>query len=313
MGKSVLNLMEDRRNAVEPFRMGLDFGTRYRDGGWGQGLTMLTCFMNMAPLLDAEDRPRALYQGLSAVARDTAGRPPRFPVRPLPGRAPDAETLKRWFRQFVEVRDADGAERCIVSAVQGGAAPAAVADMLFAAVTDHRYIDVGHPLDFTNKALEALDATNWDNAALVLTSLVRGYAMAGRMEESNAWRHPIDLVAMLETAFEKLPTLWHAPDRPVPRIEEAGGTHLARDAAGRRSAGDRRRTAGGTRSAATAAEAIAQTVAYAAALRIARFHTSNEFGDWDTALHTFTFANAVHQGMRRARRPNCCAASLTRR
>jgi nitrite reductase/ring-hydroxylating ferredoxin subunit len=299
LGKSVLELLEDRRNVVEPFRIGLDFGTRYRDGGWGQGLTMLTCFMNMAPLLDAEDRPRALYQGLSAVARDTAGRPPRFPVRPLPGRAPDAETLKRWFRQFVEVRDADGAERCIVSAVQGGVAPATVADMLFAAVTDHRYIDVGHPLDFTNKALEALDATNWDNAALVLTSLVRGYAMAGRMEESNAWRHPIDLVAMLETAFEKLPTLWHAPqsartgnsapisvetvlgDDPQAIIDEL----LAAFGAG------------------CSPEMVAQTVSYAAALRIARFHTSNEFGDWDTALHTFTFANAVHQGMRRAPSP----------
>src|SRR5207247_6355258 len=44
-------------------------------------------------------------------------------------------------------------------------------------------------------------------------------------------------------------------------------------------------------------------VAYAAALRIARFHTSNEFGDWDRALHTFTFANAVHQGLRRTRSP----------
>jgi hypothetical protein len=45
---------------------------------------------------------------------------------------------------------------------------------------------------------------------------------------------------------------------------------------------------------------IAGAVAYAAALRIAQFPTSNEFGDWDTALHTFTFANAVHQGLRRA-------------
>jgi hypothetical protein len=34
-------------------------------------------------------------------------------------------------------------------------------------------------------------------------------------------------------------------------------------------------------------------VAYAAALRMP-IHTSNEFGDWDTALHTLT-ANAVHQ------------------
>ena len=32
---------------------------------------------------------------------------------------------------------------------------------------------------------------------------------------------------------------------------------------------------------------------------MARFHTSNEFGDWDTALHTFTFANAVESGLRR--------------
>jgi hypothetical protein len=40
-------------------------------------------------------------------------------------------------------------------------------------------------------------------------------------------------------------------------------------------------------------------VAYAAALRMARFHTANEFGDWDTVLHTFTFANALHRAVRR--------------
>ena len=44
---------------------------------------------------------------------------------------------------------------------------------------------------------------------------------------------------------------------------------------------------------------LAGVVAYAAARRIAHFHTSNEFNDWDTALHTFTFANAVHQGLQR--------------
>ena len=51
------------------------------------------------------------------------------------------------------------------------------------------------------------------------------------------------------------------------------------------------------------AEALAGAVSYAAALRIARFPTSNEFGDWDTALHTFTFANAVQQGLRRSPSP----------
>jgi hypothetical protein len=50
-------------------------------------------------------------------------------------------------------------------------------------------------------------------------------------------------------------------------------------------------------------EEVAGAVAYAAALRIARFPTTNEFGDWDTALHTFTFANAVYQGLRRSPSP----------
>ncbi|MDQ3876557.1 MAG: Rieske (2Fe-2S) protein, partial [Actinomycetota bacterium] len=53
------------------------------------------------------------------------------------------------------------------------------------------------------------------------------------------------------------------------------------------------------RSGATAVD-VASVVSGAAALRIARFPTSNEFSDWDTALHSFTFANAVEQGLRRA-------------
>src|SRR2546430_1450099 len=80
--------------------------------------------------------------------------------------------------------------------------------MVFAAATDHRFLDVGHTLDFTNKALEALDIVSWDNKEIiesVLSSLVSGYANAERMEESNAWRHPIDLIAILEDAFNKFP------------------------------------------------------------------------------------------------------------
>src|SRR5262249_5113202 len=50
-------------------------------------------------------------------------------------------------------------------------------------------------------------------------------------------------------------------------------------------------------------EALAQTVVYAAILRVVQFHTSNEFGDWNTVHHTFTFANAVHQAMRRSPSP----------
>jgi hypothetical protein len=46
-------------------------------------------------------------------------------------------------------------------------------------------------------------------------------------------------------------------------------------------------------------EELAVLVGYIAALRIAQFPISNEYSDWDTALHTFTFANAVQQAIRR--------------
>ncbi len=73
IGKAVLTLMEGTEDGIEPFRAGLEFGVTYRSAGWGQGLTILACMMNLLPHLEDEDKPRALYQGLSAVANDTAG------------------------------------------------------------------------------------------------------------------------------------------------------------------------------------------------------------------------------------------------
>ncbi len=296
LAKSAIGLLGGGEDPAEPFRTGLDFGARYRRRGWGQGLTMHTCMMNLLPHLSPEDRPRALYHGLSAVARDSAGEAPRFALRPLPSGTANLATLKLWFRRFVEVRDAEGAERCIVSAVRTGTDHTQMADMLFSAATDHRYLDVGHVLDFTNKAFAALDVAGWSYAEPVLASLAGGYAGATRMEESNSWRNPVDLVEILEDAFEQLPEAlesgrglrgsWEG-------LEDLAPVLLGEDA---KTIADALLEAlrGGA-----SEENVAGAVAYAAALRVAHFPTTNEFGDWDTALHTFTFANAVHQGLRR--------------
>ena len=50
-------------------------------------------------------------------------------------------------------------------------------------------------------------------------------------------------------------------------------------------------------------EQLARAVAYAAALRIVRFHTQNDHGDWNVVHHAFTAANALHQSMVRAPSP----------
>jgi nitrite reductase/ring-hydroxylating ferredoxin subunit len=300
MAKAVIALLGGDGGAAAPFRIGLEFGTRYRQSGWGPGLTIHTCMMNLLPYLDATDRPRALYHGLSAVARDCEGMPPRFVLRPLPGGTTDLEVLKRWFRQFIEVRDAEGAERCVVSAVRAGANDRQMGDLLFTAATDHRYIQIGHVCDFTNKALEALDHAGWDHAETVLASLVSGFASADRMEESNEWRHPVDLIAILERAFEEIPAALDAGQaRPA---TASGHDTLEPVLLGDDPQAITDALLGALREGMPSVR-LAAAVAGAAALRIARFPQSNEFGDWDTALHTFTFANAVHQGLRRAPSP----------
>jgi nitrite reductase/ring-hydroxylating ferredoxin subunit len=300
VAKSAIGLLGTGEDPADPFRAGLEFGTRYRRAGWGQGLTIHTCMTNLLPLLAPEDRPRAFYHGLTAVSRDSAGQPPRFGLRPLPTETVDLPTLKGWFRRFVEVRDAEGAERCIVSAVRAGADHALMADMLFSAATDHRYLDLGHVLDFTNKAFEALDVAGWSHAEVVLSSLVEGYVDARRMEESNSWRNPVDLVEILENAFEDLPTaLVEGRDR---RGRWEGHEELAAVLLEEEPKDVAEALLEALRGGASEQE-LAGAVSYAAALRIVRFPTTNEFGDWDTALHTFTFSNAVHQGLRRTPSP----------
>ena len=297
IAKSILTLNSERTLSSDLFRKGLEYGARYRQEGWGPGLTILTCMMNLAPYSIREDRLRGRYHGLSAVAGDCFRQPPRFAVSPLPhvqSHAADMMTLKRWFRHFIEVRDADGAERCLVTAIRAGTEPHIIADMLFSAATDHRYLDSGHVLDFTNKAFEALDIAGWDLAGQVLTSLVALYVQATRMEEKSSWRHPVDIIVLLNDCFDKLPailekgkhnlTTWKGTDAIVEVLLGDNPHAIANVLIKSLQDGAK-------------GEELAAIVAYVAALRIAHFPLSNEYSDWDTALHTFTFANAVQQAI----------------
>lgn len=68
-------------------------------------------------------------------------------------------------------------------------------------------MDVGHTLDFANKAFELLDHIRWANAEEVLPSLVPGMVEAQRMEETSSWRHPVDLPSLLWEAHGELDSL----------------------------------------------------------------------------------------------------------
>ena len=51
------------------------------------------------------------------------------------------------------------------------------------------------------------------------------------------------------------------------------------------------------------AEQLGAAAAHAAFLRMAHFHTSNEFRDWDTVHNTLTAAHGLHQALKRTPTP----------
>ncbi|HEY3243640.1 MAG TPA: Rieske (2Fe-2S) protein [Phycisphaerae bacterium] len=305
IAKSAIALLADDPDPREVLTIGLLHGARYRRDGWGMGQTILTCMANLMPHLRPEDRARAAYHGLSAVAADCEGSPPRFAVEPLTNAPNDPVLLKQWFRTFVEHRDTEAAERCIASMIERDMPMVNIADAFFSAATDHRYLSIGHVLDFTNKAFEALDLIGYEHAATILPSLVSNYTFSERMEESAQWREPIDLVALLNDAFAEM-SEWpsivvQASSLPPAQPSKLQASRMPAEQVLLGS--DPRAIVSALLDAlrnGAAPTDLACTVAYAAALRIKQFHTSNEFADWDTALHTFTFANAVHQALLRA-------------
>jgi nitrite reductase/ring-hydroxylating ferredoxin subunit len=298
--KAVLGLLAAGVGAEEIVRAGVDYGTRYREAGWGAGLTVLTAMANVLPHLDEADHALALVHGLAFVSRDTRGRAPRFPLLPLQRAVPEGQ-LDAWYRRFVETRSADAAERTLASAVAAGDREA-VSRTMFAAVTDHVFVDGGHTVDFTNKAFEVLDHLGWDAAPDVLPTLVAQTAAASRSEEQGSWRYPVDLTALLRDATAALPDRIAEGSRDD-RFDHARGAAalawdlLAEDPAAVVTALDHAISAGAS------PEEVTRAVAYAAALRITRFHTQNDHGDWDEVHHAFTAANALHQAVRRVPAP----------
>jgi hypothetical protein len=298
IAKAVLGLLAAGVAPREIVRVGIDFGTTYRGAGWGAGLTVLVAMANVLESLDPDDQALALVQGLAFVSRDTTGRPPRFALTPLATRDVPMERLGAWYRRFIETRSADAAERTLLSAIDADGM-GDVSVIMTAAATDHVFLDQGHTLDFTNKAFEAADHLGDGAASVVLPTVVAQTAQARRHEEEGPWRHPHDLAAMITDLEARLPSLLVAGEAAAKRLTDGDVAALAwqvlaDDPAVVSTALCDAITGGAT------PEQLGRAVALAAALRITRFHTRNDHGDWDVVHHGFTTANALHRSLVRA-------------
>ena len=269
------------------------FGAQNRDG-WGVGLTILTALANLLPMLPEEETYLALFQGARRVAADCDGQAPRRERAPL-GSHPHAAALKRWLQRWTSVRHREAAERTLLTAIESGLSPAVLADALLAAATKRAYADTGHSLDFVNKALECLDLIGWDYATAVLPTVVGQMVDARGAEESTAWRQPDDLVALCDKAESELPDLFRAGQGMNGWSEHLA---LARELLGDDPVKIIDALKAAIRAGASPSD-LSRSLAYGAALRVARFGNANEHSDWETAHHVFSYANAVDQILKR--------------
>ena len=301
--KAILALL-DNTSAADPTTEVLDtaasyaleYGSDRNAGGWGDGLTILTMMATLQPDLAPDDRPLALYHGTRRAAEDTAGQMQRVVYEPLPQTDVAREQLKRWFREFVEVRDDEAAERALRTAIAAGWSPAELIDLLAVPATDHYYRDISHVMDTLNHATRLLDMLGWERAPDVLPALMAQWVSASRDEEKNVWRHPEDLASLVAERIPRLAeTISSGATTPTDHWSDAFvDAILGDDPAQSLDA-----ILAALRSGLSSAGA-AQALAYASALRLTRFATSNEFGDWDTALHAFTYCASLAQVAKRA-------------
>src|SRR5207253_2871560 len=189
------------------------------------------------------------------------------------------------------------AERTLLTAIAAGFSPAGLADALFAVGTERAFADTGHSLDFINKAFECLDLIGWQHAAALLPTVVGQMVAARGAEESTAWRQPVDLVALCEDSTSELAGLFAAGHGSR---DWSGHAALAQELLGDDPARIVDALKEAIRAGAVPAD-LGQSLAYATALRVARFGNANEHADWETAHHVFTYANAVHQILKRIR------------
>jgi hypothetical protein len=135
----------------------------------------------------------------------------------------------------------------------------------------------------------------WEHATALLPTVVGQMVAARGAEESTAWRQPVDLVALCDEAAGQLPEVFEAGRR---KRGWSDHTALAQELLG----DDPANIIDALKAAILTGAApldLGRSLAYGAALRVARFGNANEHADWETPHHVFTYANALDQMLKR--------------
>ena len=157
--KAITALRESGAPAKEIIQQGLFYGSYRTNDGFSSGLGILCIAANMWEDVSEKDHNLFLVHALVQVARRTGGgsRRQRFPF-PKATDDPDLETMKRWFRRYVDQRFTGAAERILITLYDRGCSQEVIADFIFSAATDFYFTGDGHALRLSGRILALIPA-----------------------------------------------------------------------------------------------------------------------------------------------------------
>jgi nitrite reductase/ring-hydroxylating ferredoxin subunit len=265
---------------------------------FSEGLTRLGCVARIFDFLSPLTAYKALYYATRQIGEETSRATPRRARQPLGEVEHELEILKPWMLQWVRTRHRDGAERTVLTGLQT-LPDAAVAELVFSAATERLYSNGGHQLEDCNKAFEFTELLGRAEGKNILPLVIPGMTEGRGREESTNWHHPVEIVEPLRQVEERLPAALAPPRNPDWRATaDFNNVLLGDDPLAILDTLENATTAGAP------PVSLARQVAYAAALRLARFATSNEVSDWFNPQHTFIYSNGVYQAVKRSAAPD---------
>jgi nitrite reductase/ring-hydroxylating ferredoxin subunit len=277
------------------------FGAGAHDD-WGEGMTTLAAVANLITELSERTAFFSVLRASRQLGADCLSAVPRRRGQALTDSRHSSDRLRRWLRDWVTCRHRDGTERVLLTAVETLGDRRDLADLVADAAAHRVYARGGHVLDACNKSLELLEQIGWEDASDVLPLVLSGLVAARGAEEDAHWHHPIELIGPLREA-----------EHLIPEWLEAETDETWDDASGLRATvlGDDPlliiKVLGEAIRNGAPLQVLSREIAYTAGLRLAQFSTSNEVRDWFNPRHTFIFANAVHQFLKR-----CVSPATTR-
>jgi len=293
--KSLLSLLETDGDLAPLLQAVLQYASENLNQ-MSEGLTRLGCIANLYPKLDKETVYQGLLYATRKIANETTSAVPYRKKDALSGSKYDHVQLKGWLHQWVMTRHSDGAERTLLTGVNHSN-NTDLADLVFSAASQRLYANGGHLLEDCNKIFQLSPMLGHKGAEKLFPLLVSSLTQSRGEEESTNWHHPVEIVIPLESIDGELPSILKNNRGKAARSEDLlpvllGDDPLAIMEKLKQSLIDD-----------LSPVMLAREVSYAAALRLARFATSNEVTDWFNPQHTYIHSNAAYQAVSRSPTP----------